>query len=487
MTQSFIKIFCSCLLFISYTQHVYTQNRIIGGSYVNISERPFQAAIMTSNDGTLFSFCGGGVIINSRWILTAAHVVGSSTTDKLKVGTGSTNYLQSDYSTVEKIIIHPNYKYNGKSKLNDNDIALIKLAKPLSFGDNRNAIKISNSTYYSANTEATVSGWGMTDENNSSASPLLKKADILISTMSEFFLKSEMTSSGYHSSGDSGGPLTISTGSSDLLIGIVNSTNKAQNLKYYVNVGHYFDWIMSEMYSCSITGPDIINGSGEYTVAANGSFTVKVDGVLQSATVNGNTVTVSSSGNGNGNIYIYIDGYLLASKKIWVGKPIIFGIQEDGNYLRLTKYGADQHISSTSWKIGSNYYTAYDDFIYNPYASSSSSSSGQEINVTVTATNQYGTSNPYTTTIKTSGSGHIGVSRVGNTNAFEIAVDNASSTSSETISYQLISTSQGSVASNGTVDSDGGILDFSDKQKGLYLLKLTTADSDVETFKISVK
>lgn len=46
------------------------QLRIIGGSAVDISQRPYQAAIFING-----TFAGGGVIISPYYILTAAHVV----------------------------------------------------------------------------------------------------------------------------------------------------------------------------------------------------------------------------------------------------------------------------------------------------------------------------------------------------------------------------------------------------------------------------
>lgn len=51
----------------------FSQERIIGGYAVDISQRPFQAAVYT-NYNNPYSF-GGGVIISNEWIITAAHVV----------------------------------------------------------------------------------------------------------------------------------------------------------------------------------------------------------------------------------------------------------------------------------------------------------------------------------------------------------------------------------------------------------------------------
>lgn len=70
---------------------LHAQQKIIGGSAVDISQRPFQAAVFI--DG---NFSGGGVIINNQWILTVAHVTkradGSlAPVSSIKVSTGYTN------------------------------------------------------------------------------------------------------------------------------------------------------------------------------------------------------------------------------------------------------------------------------------------------------------------------------------------------------------------------------------------------------------
>jgi hypothetical protein len=63
---------------------------------------------------------GGGVLIASKWILTAAHVAEEIKTLPHKVQCGNVMRM------VEKVFIHPDYKENGRK-----DIALLKLSEPI--------------------------------------------------------------------------------------------------------------------------------------------------------------------------------------------------------------------------------------------------------------------------------------------------------------------------------------------------------------------
>lgn len=117
---------CHILILLIASMTLYAQEKIIGGSTADISERPYQAAIYTEGN-----FNGGGVIINNQWILTAAHVVNKSVASGVTVSTGFTN-LNNDTgrSTVSQIILHPS-----------SDIALLKLNTPLTFSSVRQPIK----------------------------------------------------------------------------------------------------------------------------------------------------------------------------------------------------------------------------------------------------------------------------------------------------------------------------------------------------------
>ncbi|MFF0752854.1 serine protease [Streptomyces sp. NPDC004267] len=88
---------------------------------------PYMASL---RDGNRQQFCGG-VILDDRTVLTAAHCLErQSPSSALSVGVGS---LQLDGATlylVEKYVVHP--QYNMGIAFN-NDVAVLKLATPLIF------------------------------------------------------------------------------------------------------------------------------------------------------------------------------------------------------------------------------------------------------------------------------------------------------------------------------------------------------------------
>lgn len=72
------------LFFTSIT--LFAQQRIIGGSAIDITQRPFQVAIFIYG-----KYTGGGVIINNQWILTVAHIAEKYSVSQMSISLGYTN------------------------------------------------------------------------------------------------------------------------------------------------------------------------------------------------------------------------------------------------------------------------------------------------------------------------------------------------------------------------------------------------------------
>lgn len=475
---------------------MYAQKRIVGGSAVDISQRPYMAEIFGRKANDPYTTFGGGVILNERWILTAAHVVDDIDINLSEVSTGNNNPdKDNNKSSIEAIYIHPNY-INTMSDF-DNDVALIKLSEPLVFGPNRQAIKLSQITEYPDNTIATVSGWGRTSLDSSSHPTMLQTANVVVQTYSYKELTSE-SSSTFPYSGDSGAPLTVSTPSGDMLIGIVSGHPEeiSETVEtYYTNIGYYFDWIAPYIYQCEINGPDIIGTTGEFTISPYENFEARVSGALDTVTKNGNKITVSGHGPGSGLINIYVNDRLVLNKYIWVGAPSISGVVVDGDYLRLSKGIVDQHITQTEWNIDGSYYSYYEDWIYNPYANYGNVRN-KKISVTVTATNQYGKSKPYSTIVTYSKGTMYNISQIDGTNSIRISANTESdflTTSRELTKegtgpyYILTNIKNGTIIKRGQLPKPGGTIELNNEERGIYILKLYDNNGYKETFKITLK
>ncbi|KAH8305989.1 hypothetical protein KR018_009352, partial [Drosophila ironensis] len=127
--------------------------RIIGGSSVEITEVPYQAAIIV--DGS--NVCSGAIIKES-YVLTAASCVSGYSKSSVKVRVGSSSIDSGGTSEkVCNVITHPEYtcwRY-------DNNLAILKLCKPLKFSDTIKAIAIADKVPDDDH-QVEVSGWGST-------------------------------------------------------------------------------------------------------------------------------------------------------------------------------------------------------------------------------------------------------------------------------------------------------------------------------------
>nr|CAD7204721.1 unnamed protein product [Timema douglasi] len=102
----------------------------------------------------------GGTILNSNWILTAAHCVQNMKAAELSVLLGTTYLTQGGVTiSVSTFIVHASFSPEDAYK---NDIAVIKLSQSLTLSSTIQPVSLpSQSQYTPSGLTATLIGWGL--------------------------------------------------------------------------------------------------------------------------------------------------------------------------------------------------------------------------------------------------------------------------------------------------------------------------------------
>uniref|UniRef100_A0A4W4EWR3 Peptidase S1 domain-containing protein n=1 Tax=Electrophorus electricus TaxID=8005 RepID=A0A4W4EWR3_ELEEL len=213
-------------------------NKIVGGQNAAAGSWPWQVSIHHAYN---FHFCGGS-LINSGWVLTAAHCFTLEGTNMNQV-----------FRSVTSVTINPNYN----SDTNDNDMALLQLSSTVTFTPYVTPICLaaSGSTFFNG-TLSWVTGWG---NIASLPSPgYLQEVQVPIIGNRQCFclygggITGNMICAGAlpggkdSCQGDSGGPLVIKQGSIWIQAGIVSFGNGCAQANYpgvYTRVSQYQKWI----------------------------------------------------------------------------------------------------------------------------------------------------------------------------------------------------------------------------------------------------
>jgi secreted trypsin-like serine protease len=217
------------------------EDEIVGGTRASISSFPWQISLQTTSG---FHFCGGS-ILDERTILTAQHCVTGdspgeiSSPSSMRVAAGSsklsTMRTLGQIRAVEEIIPFPGYVTSEQGK----DIAILRLAQPLTFNSNVKPIQIATAAdadagVTKAGAASTVTGWGTLSSGGSSPDTLRKVTVPIVSntdasraygmTITDDQLAAgDLANGGIDScQGDSGGPLVVTKDGSKVLAGVVS-------------------------------------------------------------------------------------------------------------------------------------------------------------------------------------------------------------------------------------------------------------------------
>jgi hypothetical protein len=247
------------LLLLASWQGLAQTGNIVGGQPAQISDYPWQVSLRGGSGG---HFCGGS-LINSTWVLTAAHCV-SGYTGTLFVYAGVTDQTQSggQLAQVAQIIVHPNFNPSTM----DNDIAVLRLVNPVIFGSNVHPISYASegtlpASLLNPGTTSTITGWGFTSYPSGTVSPTLRMANLpLISNQNAANLfggsgcgplpLTDRMIAAYQpgaaaAPGDSGGPMIVYNNGVPVLIGC-SSWGGCPRQDYptiYSNVRNLAQWV----------------------------------------------------------------------------------------------------------------------------------------------------------------------------------------------------------------------------------------------------
>ncbi|KAJ8306433.1 hypothetical protein KUTeg_016978, partial [Tegillarca granosa] len=233
-------------------------SRVVGGQIADDGEWPWQVSLQLRQFVSYYHICGGA-IINSRWVVTAAHCVDGQTRNSLQIEAGINKVSgQGQVSSISRVIMHSNYGPNSGGF--PNDIALLELNTPLTLNEFVQSVPLpaTKDQSFEGIADCWITGWGKLDGCNGS--------DILYEARMSTISNSECTSRwrgiggatiyDHHiclledqisaCSGDSGGPYVCKVDGNYVLAGVTSwgiSTCSGEYPSVYTRVSHFIDWI----------------------------------------------------------------------------------------------------------------------------------------------------------------------------------------------------------------------------------------------------
>ncbi|XP_013113109.1 trypsin 3A1 [Stomoxys calcitrans] len=233
-----------------------SDERIVGGWETSITYFPHQVSLQVVNR----HICGGSIIAEDL-VLTAAHCIGQVTnTEYYTVRAGSSfHFIGGIVAQVKAIVLHNNYNHTK------NDIALVKLLKPLEFNAYIQPIRLlEENVTIEKDQDLWVTGWGNQQSYIDQTSPILRytfvhkiskekcyKSYKFMTEIDENMFCAGVEKGGRDScQGDSGGPLiTRSANDNSLrLVGVVSFGKGCAEANYpgvYTRVQMYHQWLNS--------------------------------------------------------------------------------------------------------------------------------------------------------------------------------------------------------------------------------------------------
>ncbi|XP_073949688.1 phenoloxidase-activating enzyme 1-like [Choristoneura fumiferana] len=258
-------------------------DRIYGGQFTDLDEFPWMALMGYRTPSGSITYQCGGVLINRRYILTAAHCVTGAITRE--VGTLVTvrlgEYdLQSETDCMNDSCAdppvevpvdssHPHSGYSDSNSDKRDDIALVRLAQrvkysyyvqPICLPDGRSRLTVGNDVF--------VAGWGKTLNGRNSPVKLKLKVPIFekencikkYRTLGAELTSNQICAGGKFAEdacrGDSGGPLMRAKNNgvweSVAVVSFGYGCGRDGWPGVYTSTANYLDWIRSTLQSTNV-------------------------------------------------------------------------------------------------------------------------------------------------------------------------------------------------------------------------------------------
>ncbi|KAH8314242.1 hypothetical protein KR074_005080, partial [Drosophila pseudoananassae] len=231
--------------------------RIVGGKPTGVNQYPWMARIVY--DG---KFHCGGSLLTKDYVLTAAHCVKKLRRSKIRIIFGDhdqeiTSESHAIQRAVTSVIKHKSFDPDTYN----NDVALLRLRKPIAFSKIIKPICLPRYNYDPAGRIGTVVGWGRTSEGGELPS-IVNQVKVPIMSITECrnqkYKSTRITSSMLCAGrpamdscqGDSGGPLLLSNGVKYFIVGIVSWGVGCGREGYpgvYTRVSKFIPWIKSNL------------------------------------------------------------------------------------------------------------------------------------------------------------------------------------------------------------------------------------------------
>ncbi|KAM4727488.1 uncharacterized protein prss56 [Anableps anableps] len=236
------------------------RSRIVGGSPAPLGSWPWLVNLQLNGE----LMCGG-VLVDSSWVVTAAHCFAGSRSESYWTAVvGEFDITKKDPDEqvlkVNRIIQHP--KFNPKTF--NNDIAMVELTSPVVLSEHVTPVCLPSGVDPPTGSPCLVAGWGSLYEDGPSADVVMEAKVPLLpqstckSALGKELVTNTMLCAGYLSGGidscqgDSGGPLIYQDQTSGRfqLFGITSwgdGCGEKGKPGVYTRVSAFSDWVQAEI------------------------------------------------------------------------------------------------------------------------------------------------------------------------------------------------------------------------------------------------